>query len=271
MGITQSKQSFTDYDGFVEKFKPKKTTDDCYTPPEVMEVVNAYVERRWGLDRSRFVRPFFPGGDYEHADYPDGCVVVDNPPFSILAKIKRFYLAHGVPFFLFCPSLTAFSSFDERCDVLICDANITYENGAVVRTAFVTSLPSEYVAESAPDLGGEVNRVCDELRHRDSATLPKYEYPDEVITAAKLQWMAAHHTTLRIRRGECCRIGAMDEQRAVGNAVFGGGLLLSERAASERAAAERAAAERAAAERAAAHRWKLSDRERRMQALLSNG
>lgn len=21
--------SFTDYDGFVEKFKPKKTTDDC--------------------------------------------------------------------------------------------------------------------------------------------------------------------------------------------------------------------------------------------------
>lgn len=25
--------TFEDYDGFVEKFKPKKTTDDCYTPP----------------------------------------------------------------------------------------------------------------------------------------------------------------------------------------------------------------------------------------------
>lgn len=25
--------TFNDYDGFVEKFKPKKTTDDCYTPP----------------------------------------------------------------------------------------------------------------------------------------------------------------------------------------------------------------------------------------------
>ena len=24
-----------DYDGFVEKFKPKKTTDDCYTPEPV--------------------------------------------------------------------------------------------------------------------------------------------------------------------------------------------------------------------------------------------
>lgn len=28
--------SFTDYEGFVEKFKPKKTTDDCYTPPAVI-------------------------------------------------------------------------------------------------------------------------------------------------------------------------------------------------------------------------------------------
>ena len=269
--MSHSRQSFTDYDGFVDKFKPKKTTDDCYTPPEVMEVVNAYVERRWGLDRSRFVRPFQPGGDYERFDYPDGCVVVDNPPFSILAKIKRFYLAHGVPFFLFCPSLTAFSSWDESCDVLVCDANITYENGAVVRTAFVTSLPSEYAAESVPDLGDEVKRVCNELRHRDSVTLPKYEYPNEVITAARLQWMAAHRTALRIRRSECCRIGAMDDQRAAGKAIFGGGLLLSERAAAERAAAERAAAERETAERETVHRWKLSDRERRMQSLLSNG
>lgn len=26
------------YEQFVGKFKPKKTTDDCYTPPKVMEV-----------------------------------------------------------------------------------------------------------------------------------------------------------------------------------------------------------------------------------------
>ncbi len=228
-----------------------------------MEVVNSYVERRWGIDRSRFVRPFYPGGDYENFDYADDAVVVDNPPFSILGKIKRFYLARDIPFFLFCPSLTAFSGFDERLDTIVCDANITYENGAVVRTAFCTSLPSEYVAESAPDLGEEINCVCDELRKRNVKSLPKYEYPYEVLTAAKLQWMAAHNTELRIRRGECCKIAALDAQKAVGRGIFGGGLLLS-----ERAAAERAAAERAAAERAAAHRWKLSDRERRMQALI---
>ena len=27
------------YEEFVEKFKPKKTTDDCMTPPEIYEVV----------------------------------------------------------------------------------------------------------------------------------------------------------------------------------------------------------------------------------------
>ena len=30
---------FNDYEGFVEKFKPKKTTDDCYTPPAVYDYV----------------------------------------------------------------------------------------------------------------------------------------------------------------------------------------------------------------------------------------
>ena len=26
-----------DYEDFVDKFKPKKTTDDCYTPPSLSE------------------------------------------------------------------------------------------------------------------------------------------------------------------------------------------------------------------------------------------
>lgn len=59
----KKEEKLNDYDGFVEKFKPKKTTDDV-----------------------PIVRPFYPGGDYENYDYPEGCVVVDNPPFSIFAK-----------------------------------------------------------------------------------------------------------------------------------------------------------------------------------------
>ena len=36
-------ESNAEYEAFVDKFKPKLTTDDCYTPPEVYEVV----KRRW--------------------------------------------------------------------------------------------------------------------------------------------------------------------------------------------------------------------------------
>lgn len=35
------------------------------------------------------------GRDFEAFDYPDGCIVVDNQPFSILARIQDFYLGRG--------------------------------------------------------------------------------------------------------------------------------------------------------------------------------
>ena len=44
------------YEEYVEKFKPKKTTDDCYTPPEVYEVIKDWVCRRYGTD---------PDGDWQ--------------------------------------------------------------------------------------------------------------------------------------------------------------------------------------------------------------
>ena len=34
---SQKAEKSNDYEGFVEKFKPKKTTDDCYTPPLVYD------------------------------------------------------------------------------------------------------------------------------------------------------------------------------------------------------------------------------------------
>ena len=280
---SRRRELFEDYDGFVEKFKPKKTTDDCYTPDEIYEVVAEWVAEKYGVRRSDMVRPFWPGGDYESFDYPDGCCVVDNPPFSILAKIQRFYLDEGIPFFLFAPSLTCLSGASVCMDVchVVCDAKITYENGAVVMTSFVTSMGGDVVAESEPELSDRINEANDRRLKQMAKSLPKYEYPDEVLTAAKLQWMARHHTRLVVRRGDCCRISKLDANPKKG--IFGGGLLLSERAAAERAVAERAAAERAvaeravaeravaeraAAERARAHVWELSDRERAIVSML---
>ena len=42
------------YEEFVGKFKPKLTTDDCYTPENVYETVKAWAikEYEWGRDLS---------------------------------------------------------------------------------------------------------------------------------------------------------------------------------------------------------------------------
>ena len=65
-----------EYKAFEEKFKPKKTTDDCYTPENVYEVVAGWACACYGIDRARVVRPFWPGADYRRFDYPDRKSVV---------------------------------------------------------------------------------------------------------------------------------------------------------------------------------------------------
>lgn len=51
-----------DYKAFVEKFKPKKTTDDCYTPENVYKAVMEWACEEYGIDPEKIVRPFWPGG-----------------------------------------------------------------------------------------------------------------------------------------------------------------------------------------------------------------
>lgn len=242
------------YDEFVEKFKPKKTTDDCYTPPGIYAVVRDWACKEYGIDPDKIVRPFYPGGDYEHFDYPEGAVVLDNPPFSILAKICAFYLAQGIPFFLFAPSLTCFSgrAIFMQMNHLVCDASIEYDNGAVVKTSFVTSYGEDIVAQTAPELSELINAEVARMRKETVKQLPKYIYPDHVISAAIMQRYAHYGVDFKVRRGECVQIGGLDAQRTTKKAIFGSGLLLS----------DRLAAERAAAERAAATAWRLSDREK---------
>ena len=253
-----------EYKAFVEKFKKKKTTDDCYTPPNIYDAIADWVAREYGLSRADFVRPFFPGGDYQRFDYPPGAVVVDNPPFSILAEIVAHYRDTGRRFFLFAPTLTLFSSSSSSCAALPCGVKITYENKAEVNTSFLTNLePQDVQVRTVPELYQIVKRENDRNLKAEAKELPKYIYPDEVLTAAAAYRLCKYGVALTVRRGECLRIPAMDAQRKTGKSIFGSGYLLSTRAAAERAAAERAAAERAAAER-----WELSTRERDMIAYL---
>lgn len=224
-----------DYDGFVEKFKPKRTTDDCYTPPAVYEAVKGWAIKKFNIAPDRpIVRPFYPGGDFEHYDYPQGCVVIDNPPFSILAKIKRFYLERGIHFFLFAPSLTLFSRRIEELTYILSDSTITYENGAKVNTAFVTNLPSPNVLMTAPDLAQLIKEAD---AQRPKAERPELDFPANVITSARLIKIASL-VSFEVPRTEARFVRTIGTAR---KALYGGGLLISSARAARAAQAARAA------------------------------
>ena len=262
MAIHDKQMTFADvdeeYKQFVEKFKPKKTTDDCYTPDNIYEAVLDWAAKKYGFDKAKVVRPFWPGGNYEVFDYPDGCVVVDNPPFSILSKIVRFYMRHGVAFFLFAPALTAFIAPESGANYVCCGVTITYENGASVATSFITSM-GDWIVETTPDLYRLIKAVNDENRKQKTNKLRKYVMPSCIATPARMNYLAIHDTKLRIRRRDALFIHDLDCKCE----LFGGAFLLSEKAAAEKAAAEKAAAEKAAAEKVA-----LSPRELKIQKML---
>ena len=224
-----------DYDGFVEKFKPKRTTDDCYTPPAVYEAVKGWAVKKFNIAPDRpIVRPFYPGGDFEHYDYPQGCVVIDNPPFSILAKIKRFYLERGIHFFLFAPSLTLLSCRIEELTHILTNSTITYENGAKVNTAFVTNLPSPNVLMTAPDLAQLIKEAD---AQRPKAELPVLDFPPNVLTAARLNKIASF-VSFNVPRASARFVRTIGKER---KGLYGGGLLISSAQAAKAAQAAQAA------------------------------
>ena len=253
-----------EYQDFVSKFKPKKTTDDCYTPPTIYAAVAKWVADRYNVNAADFARPFYPGGDFERFSYAPGAIVVDNPPFSILSKIIDFYIEKNIRFFLFAPSVSCFNCLRCRPSVSCVAANtsIVYENGAKVPTAFVTNMGGDIIAESAPDLNAAIAAESEKIRREKTKQLRKFVYPHAVATAARLGWLSVHGEKIAIKRSDAVvisRLDAMDKD----DTIYGSGLLLS-----ERAAAERAAAERAAAERAAALVFELSPRELEIQKTL---
>ena len=251
----KSRQDGNDeYNEFLDKYETKKTTDDCYTPDKVYDAVVGWVENEYNVKRNDFVRPFYPGGDYQKFKYKSDSVVVDNPPFSILAEILNWYTEHGIKFFLFAPAMTLFSSSSSSC-ALGTGVSIVYENGAVVPTSFLTNLEMEYRFRSSPTLYKAVKDAMDEVLKEQKKELPTYDYPDEVVTASDLAKFSKYGVDYAVRREESALARCLDAQKENGKTIFGSGYLVSERAA---------------AERAAAHKWQLSEREREIVKSLSH-
>lgn len=242
-----------EYLEFTGKFKPKKTTDDCFTPPLVYEAVKNWAINEYGIpDNAEIIRPFFPGGAYDKHEYPKGCVVIDNPPFSILAEIKKFYRENNIKYFLFAPHLTLFASNGGE-SYIVTDSDVIYENGAKVPTSFVTNM-DKYKIRTAPKLAEAIDKAVEEGRERASE-LPVYDYPPEVVTAARLAKIA------RIEFGvlpeHCHFTRQLDAQKETGAALYGAGYLIAEKAAAEKAAAKEIQV------------WELSPREREIIKKLS--
>ena len=248
-----------EYQAFLDKFVPKKTTDDCYTPDLVYEAVAQWVANEYHVAPRHFVRPFYPGGDYQRDQYLPDAIVVDNPPFSILSEIIKFYVEKGIRFFLFAPTLTLFSSSSSLVTALPVAASVTYENKANVNTSFVTNLEDPSIRlRSVPSLYRAVKEANDRNLEEQRRELPKYAYPDNVVTSAFVARLSRYGIDFSVSRAESVGIDALDAQKEQGRAIYGKGYLVS----------ERAAAERAVSERAAAIRFALSPREREIVAQL---
>ena len=248
------------YDQFVEKFIPKKTTDDCYTPDLVYNAVKDWAVKEYNIT-GQIIRPFWPGADYQAIEYPPDCVVIDNPPFSIVSQIVRFYQNNTIPFFLFTSALRLSPVKIPAVCYIACGENVIFENGAVVSISFVTNMEDpDIILRTAPELNLAIRQAVNETKQKTTKARAKYIYPVHVMTAAKAEYFSAYGINYQVKRTDCAVVSKLD---ANSKGIFGSGLLLS-----ERAAAERAAAERAAAKRAAAVPWTLSDREKEIIAKL---
>lgn len=233
---TANQEESKEYIEFVDKFKPKKTTDDCYTPDNIYEVVANYVAEYYHKDKSKFVCPFYPGGDYENYNYPQDCVVVDNPPFSIVSKIVRFYNARNIDYFLFAPGLTCFNI---SASIVCTNFNIVYDNGANVNTSFATNM-DKYVVRSAPDLYKRLEKANNDNLKQIKKQLVKNVYPDNIVMSSLFKKYSKCGIEFHIASNECVKVHEID----CGKKLFGGGFLISHKAAERKAAAERQAAER---------------------------
>lgn len=252
---------FHDYESYIAKFRDlPKTTDDTYTPPDVYEAVLQYLREEGKLtDAHTILRPFYPGGDYERAEYPENGIVIDNPPFSIFSKICKFYTARHIPFFLFGPGMTI-ASVSTFATAVIINCGVTFENGATVRLNFASSLFPDVAMMTAPRLN---DLICACPSQNQKKELPIYDTPDELLSVSDLQTICNGGIDFAVRRSECVRVRSLDLHPKRGG-LFGDHFLIAQAKAKAQAKAQAKA--KAKAKRTI--HIPLSEREQRIVARL---
>ena len=227
---SQSSIVFHDYESFLAKFADNpKTTDDCFTPKDVYEAVVKYVGTVIDMSDKVVLRPFFPGGDYENAEYPENGVVIDNPPFSLFTKICAFYAARDIPFFIFGNGLTIGRCY-KFCTAVVVDSLIVFENGAKVQCNFASNLYGDAIAVTAPLLS-QMIAACPSQDTK--VNLPSFQYPQQLVTISDLQKICKGGTEFRIERSQAHIVGNLDNFPKK-SGLFGAQLLVSDEKALEK-------------------------------------
>ena len=180
--MKQDEQLYTakqmDYAAYVKKFLPNYvyTTDDTFTPPKVYQAVIDWLTMEGKTQGRRILRPFYPGGDFEAIEYQPGDFVVDNPPFSQMSRIVRFYQENKIDFFLFYDRRYSLAYMREGLTIIYINECIEFDNGAQVVPAFVTNVFDGAAVYSSKTL----NEMIKAGQVKQSE--PRNEYPDDVFS-----------------------------------------------------------------------------------------
>lgn len=260
MGTSQKLELFNDYDGFVDKFKIKKTTDDCYTPEPLYNAVRDWCVKKFDLQDATIVRPFFPGGDYKNFDYHDNCVVIDNPPFSIFCEIVRFYDARGIRYLLFGHHLTLAGMTGFKDTAILCNHATTYENGAKVSTSFVTNMMPGVLFHYDADLYAAVKAANKEYTSMNKKKTDVLTLPDNIVSSARLGKYCGGSHSWSIRHDQARRVKKVTMEKdgiVVTKTIYGTGYIITDEATDmlKRARLEREMLERDRSERD--NTWKM--------------
>lgn len=210
-----------EYKDFVDKFKPKKTTDECYTPDKVYDVVKEWAVNEYEeIDKNtEIVRPFCPNGDYQKFEYKENTVVIDNPPFSIFSEIVKFYKEHNIKYFLFYDTRNIFGALKRGNNIVIGNV-VIYHNGAKVNTSFCTNMGDSKITVDG-DFIKKIKEANDVLKEEHI----KLDYPGCVMNFSRLQKLGRKGGYFKIKNGDCFKL----VNKVGGKAVYDNVALISAR------------------------------------------
>lgn len=212
------------------------STDECYTPPAVYDTVLDYAVDRYDLQGKHIVRPFIPGGDYQKYAYDENDVVIDNPPFSMTTEITKWYINHGIPFFLFINGIYGVSlsrGLHGKATVIVTNANVSFYNKGNekrIKLGFVTNMePKNIIIRGDATLTNRLNGLV------KKKSFKRFNYPDNFLKNNDILAALQRNVELKLTTDNCLFEDNLDYHKAQMHAtsqrmdVFGGGYLVNDK------------------------------------------